>query len=172
MMTAGLSRYAALVAAVHQRMQRPDVRRSAGDVIWKYVTGRGSHVAVVDQRERPAGLFAPAHLEAEGKSSRDVVAGEPGPGRHVAGAPVGSGFDHGQADAGDQAALIGDHQIAARSQDTDEFGQHGLKGWDVDQGEHADHEVDVVVGQWQVMQVGFVELAVGHLRACACSFVR
>ena len=54
-------------------MQGPDVGRSIGNLFRRCL-------AVIDQRERPARLLAPADLEAEGERSCQVVAGEPAPG--------------------------------------------------------------------------------------------
>lgn len=42
--------------------------------------------------------------------------------REVAEATVRIGFDHGRADVAEQAARVGDHQMTAGPQDTDELG--------------------------------------------------
>ena len=101
-------------------MQRPDVRWSVGLVI-------GERTVVFDERKRPPRFFAPPHLKAERERRPEVVAREPGPDRHVAGAAVGSVLHDWEADAWDEPALIGNHQMTSGAQDTAELGQHGLE---------------------------------------------
>ena len=70
-------------------MEGPDVRRRTGYVHRVRVTV-DRLAAVIDQRERPSRLVAPAHLQAEREGSREVFAREATLGRHVAKALVGS----------------------------------------------------------------------------------
>ena len=114
-----------------------------------------------------SGSWHPRTCRPSGRAAAKVLAREPAPGRHVAKAPVGRGLDHGYGDVLREGAPVGDHQAAAGPQHADELGEHGLEVGDVHQRERADHEVDVVVGERQVVQVGLVELAGGHLLSCA-----
>src|ERR1700694_2053248 len=143
-------------------MEGPDVRRGAGDVLW--VRAAVDRLAVVvDKRERDSGLLAPAYLKAEREGSCEIVAGEAGLDRQIAGAGVGPVLDHGQADFLDEGAPVRDDEIASGGENPGEFAEHGLEVRNVHQGERADHQVDMVVGQWEVVQVSLVELPAWHL---------
>jgi hypothetical protein len=76
----------------------------------------------IDQGVGAARLGAAADPQAQGEGGGQVVAGEPVPVREIPESAAGQGLDDRRAEVSEQAAGVGDHQVAAGAQDPDELG--------------------------------------------------
>src|SRR5262249_60705957 len=104
-------------------------------------------------------LFAATDLARKRDGGRQVVACQMSSLREIAGPTIGPGPRQGRADAiREQTAEIGDHYMAAGTQNPHEFRKDGGQFRYVRERQGADNGVDMVVGERQVMQVGLVEL--------------
>jgi hypothetical protein len=136
-------------------------------VLWRRRAVVEVCAVVADQRGRYPRLLAPANLEAERESSREIVAREAGVRTHVPELAVRPDLHQRKPDISDQAARVGDHQVPVPSEDAHELGERRRQVGHMAQRDRADDHIDGVVGERQVMQVCLVELALGHRLASA-----
>src|SRR5207253_50771 len=111
------------------------------------------------KRRRDAWLLAPEHLESERERRREVLARETrvhGDVSELALAAVGQDRE---ADIADQAALVGDDEVSAGAQHARELAERPLDVREVHERDRADDELDRVVRNRQLVEVGLVELA-------------
>src|SRR5215472_5526237 len=143
-----------------QTMEAPDVSQYVGRSI-----AAGRRIAVGDyQWVAAAGLLAATDLKAERNGGRQVVACQMPLLGEIGGAAVGPGPGQGRADAvREQATQIRDHQMATGAEHANEFHEDRSQFRDMREREGTDNDVDVIVGQGQVVQVSLVEIASGNL---------
>jgi len=121
-----------------------------------------------------AGWPRQAAFVAAGQSSGEIVTCKAGIGGHVADLGVRPDLHQRQPDVSDEAARVGNDQVSIGSEDPDELGEGVCQVGHVAQCERTDDHIDGGVRKRQLVQLGFVELALGdllagdgeHLRRC------
>ncbi len=143
-MTAGLSRYAAFVAAVAQ-LWKAQIGWGSRHVYHRRTAGCRRYPILVDQRAGAARLFTTADLQPDREGGSQVLARGTVTVRDVTGTAVGSGLDQGERDGPEKAARVRDHEVPTGAEHPLELVQYGQQVGDMSEGQGADHEVDPVV---------------------------
>src|SRR5215469_17669289 len=132
--------------------KRPDVRWVSGEYTFGCWRGRWVLPGL-------AQFLAVSNLKAEWQRRGQVLAGGPLIVRHIAVAAVGQRLH-------DRVVhpRVGNHQVTARSESPRELGEHRSQLWHVGQRECADHQVDVLIGYWELTQISVAEIAGRHFR--------